>query len=184
MMTTTHGLFGASTGVSVAAATAPELAGAAAVVGFLGGALPDFDLLWTHRRTTHFPVYAAVAAVPVVGLALLLGTAAALLVALFTLALASHALMDVFAGGVGAGPRRAGSDRGVYDHARGRWIRPRRWVRYAGAPEELALAVAVSVPALAVTTGPTRTALAAVLAGSVLFVYARPRLQDTLEAVF
>jgi hypothetical protein len=37
----------------------------------------------------------------------------------------------------------------VYDHVRGRWIRPRRWIRYDGAPEDAALAVALAVPTLA-----------------------------------
>ena len=175
MMATTHGLFGASVGAAAAAVLAPALVPAAAAVGFLAGALPDVDLLWTHRRTTHYPVFAAVAAVPAVGVAAVTGTGAAILGAVVALALAGHALMDVFAGGVGAGPGKTGSDHGVYDHARGRWIRPRRWVRYAGAPEELALAVLVTLPALLLTTGPTRDALAVVLVLSAVFVYVRAR---------
>ena len=179
-MTTTHGLFGASVGAAAAAATAPALVPAATAVGFLGGALPDVDLLLTHRRTAHYPVLAAIAAIPTAGAAAVLGTGAALLVAVFVLALAGHALMDVFAGGVGAGPRSTGSDRGVYDHARGRWLRPRRWVRYAGAPEELVVAVLVALPALALTTGGRRDTFAVVLVLSVAFVYIRPRLHALL----
>jgi hypothetical protein len=37
----------------------------------------------------------------------------------------------------------------VYDHVRGRWIRPRRWIRYDGAPEDAVLAGALAVPTLA-----------------------------------
>lgn len=174
-MTTTHALVGAALGAGVGGVV-PELAGPALVAGFVGGALPDADLLGTHRRTLHYPVLGPALAVPVAVVAVVLGTPAATLVAVGVLAAAVHCAMDVFGGGVETRPWEATSDRGVYDHVRGRWIRPRRWVRWAGAPEDLLVAFGASVPALAATTGPSRGALVAVLAVSAVFVGIRRRL--------
>jgi hypothetical protein len=175
MMTSTHAVAGATLG-TVAAAFAPELGAPAILAGFVGGALPDLDLLATHRRTTHYPVVGTIAALGVTGVALAVGTTGALLVAVGALAAALHVLMDVFGGGVEPAPWRATSDRGVYDHVAGRWIPPRRWVRYAGAPEDLLLSVGLAVPALAATAGPVRGLLLATLACSTGFSIVRRRL--------
>jgi len=180
MMTTTHALFGALVGATTAT-FAPELAPVAVVVGFVGGALPDADLLWTHRRSTHFPVWATVAAVAVVAAAGLVGTPAIVLLAVFTVAAAAHCLMDVFGGGVELRPWEATSERGVYNHAGGYWVRPRRWVRYAGAPEDFLLAAGFALPTLVVTTGRLRDGLLAVLVASGLFVAVRRRLTGVTE---
>src|SRR6056297_545185 len=66
--------------------------------------------------------------------------AAALVVAPEFGTVALHAASDALGGGLELKPWRATSERAVYDHFRGRWIRPRRWVRYDGAPEDLAFA--------------------------------------------
>jgi hypothetical protein len=182
-MTTTHALAGALVG-AVATVLVPGGGPTALVVGFVGGALPDADLLWTHRRSLHFPVLAPAVAVPATALAAAVGTPTAALAAVFLLAVAIHALMDVFGGGVETRPWAATSDRGVYDHAAGRWIRPRRWVRYAGAPEDFLLALAVGLPALALATGWYRDLLVAVLACSALFVAVRRRLAGLTERLF
>jgi len=42
---------------------------------------------------------------------------------------ALHAAMDVFGAGLELRPREATSRRAVYDYVRGRWLRPRRWIR-------------------------------------------------------
>lgn len=179
-MTSTHAVVGALLGAGVGVLV-PELSGAAILVGFVGGAFPDADLLVTHRRTGHFPVLAPVVAVPVTAVAAISGSAVAVLCAVFVLAAAVHCVMDVFGGGVEHRPWEATSDRGVYDHVRGRWIRPRRWVRWAGAPEDLALAVAVGLPVMAASSGSTRTLLGAVLAVSAGFVAVRRRLPALTE---
>ena len=180
MMTTTHALFGALVGATTAT-FAPDLAPAAVVAGFAGGALPDADLLWTHRRSTHFPVWGTVAAVAAVAAAALVGTPAAVLVAVFAVAAAAHCLMDVFGGGVELRPWEATSERGVYNHAGSYWVRPRRWVRYAGAPEDFLLAAGFALPALLATGGRLRGGLLAVLAVSGLFVAVRRRLTGVTE---
>lgn len=183
MMTTTHAVVGALVGAATAA-FAPVPTPAALVVGFVGGALPDADLVATHRRSFHFPVYATAFAALAVLVAFLVATPAAVLVAVFLVALAGHCLMDVFGGGVEVRPWEATSDRGVYDHYGERWIPPRRWVRYAGAPEDLLVAIVAGLPALVVAGGRTRPALAAVLVLSAVFTVFRRRLAGLSERLF
>ena len=180
MMTTTHALVGALVGATTAA-YAPDVTQTAVVVGFVGGALPDADLVGTHRRSTHYPVCGAAAAAVAVGLAGLLGTGAAVLIAVFAVAAALHPPMDALAGGVEHRPWEATSDRGVYNHAGGYWVRPRRWIRYSGAPEDAALAAGVAVPVLVVTADPLRDWLFAVVLASGLFAVVRRRLADVTE---
>lgn len=175
MMTSTHALVGACLGAA-AAIVVPELSTAAVLVGFVGGALPDADLLATHRRTTHFPLLAPALAVPLLVGAVAVGTPMALLVGVFALAFAVHSPMDVLGGGVEPEPWLATSDRGVYDHVGGRWIRPLRWVRYAGAPEDLVVASLVAIPAILVSDGFAEALLLATLAVSIGFVSIRRRL--------
>lgn len=183
MMTSTHAFVGALVGATTML-FAPALTSTAVLVGFVGGALPDADLLATHRRSLHFPVYASGVAVPVTAVAALHTTPATILLAVFALSVAVHCVMDAFAGGVETRPWEATSDRAVYNHLTGRWIRPRRWVRYAGAPEDLVVATAVCLPTLAVTTGRTRLLLATVLVCSGLFVAVRRRLATITELLF
>lgn len=180
MMTSTHALVGAGLGAGVATRV-PEVAGLAVLVGFAGGALPDVDLVATHRRTCHFPVLAPALAVPVTAAAVVLGSPAALLVAVAVLAFALHCVMDVFGGGVEHRPWQMTSDRGVYDHVAGRWIAPRRWVRWAGAPEDLWVAAVAGAPAIAVSAAGTRALLVGVLVASAGFVAVRKRLPALTE---
>lgn len=182
-MTSTHALFGATVG-ALTVIVVPELTPIAVAVGFVGGALPDLDLLWTHRRTTHFPVYAPVISIPIVVLALLSGSHAMLLLAVFAVALAAHPLMDALCGGVEVRPWEATSERAVYNHARGRWMRPRRLVRYAGAPEDFLVAALFALPALATTMGHLRAGLFAVLLVSGAFVTIRRRLVPLTKRLF
>lgn len=183
MMTTTHALVGATVGATLGL-LAPELAGVAILVGFVAGALPDADLLWTHRRTTHFPFYAPLVALVVVAVAALVQTPALLLAAVAAVAFAVHPVMDALGGGVEPRPWEATSSQAVYDHHRGRWIRPRRFVRYAGAPEDLLLAAGISVPAIVVATDSLRTGLLAAIVVSAVFVAVRRRITGLTEWLF
>lgn len=179
MMATTHALIG----VALAAAAYPFLPGAvppSAVVaaGFVGGLVPDLDLFAEHRRTLHFPVgYGVLAAV----LAAVVAATAApvvVLLAVFVVSAAVHALSDVLGGSPEAEPWNPSLDIAVYDHALGRWHRPRRYVRYSGAPEDFLLgasfgALAVAAPA----TGPeAEVLLIGVVVFSGLFALVRKRL--------
>ena len=181
MMATTHALFGALLG-AVASLAAPELAPVTIAAGVAGGLFPDLDLALpgVHRKTLHFPVYYALAAIPAVALASLAPTARSLAVAVFLAAAAAHAASDALGGGLELRPWEAASDRGVYDHFHGRWIRPRRWIRYDGAPEDLLLAAALAAPGVGYDPR-SQAVVLALLAVSVVYATLRKRLVDVGE---
>ena len=175
-MNTTH----AAMGVALAAplvALAPELAPVAALAAFVGGVFPDLDLLsGQHRRTLHFPVYYSVGALLAGVAALLRPTPTTVGIAFFLLSAAVHCITDAAGGGLELRPWEATDDRGVYVHPAGRWVRPRRWVRYDGAPEDLVLAGVFSVPGLLFFPGTVRTLLLVGLGVSVVYTALRKQL--------
>jgi hypothetical protein len=178
MMNTTH----TAMGVTLAAplvAFAPELAPAAALAAFFGGAFPDLDLLsGQHRQTLHFPVYYSAGALLAGIVALLVPTVETVVGTFFLLSAAVHCITDAAGGGLELRPWEATDDRGVYVHPADRWVRARRWIRYDGAPEDL-LAVAVfSVPGLLLFPGVVRTLSVGALALSVVYVAVRKRLPE------
>ncbi len=144
-MLPTHALFGMLLALPVAV-LAPEYGVVALGAGLAGGILPDLDLYVGHRKTLHYPVGYSLLAVAAAAGAVLTPTAATVGAALLLAAAASHSLVDVLGGGLELRPWEATSERAVYDHYRGRWIAPRRWVRYDGAPEDLLLSVGLAVP--------------------------------------
>lgn len=127
----------------------PELAPVAGVAAFAGGVFPDLDMVvGEHRRTLHYPALSWVAAIPAAGLAVAEPGPATVAVALFVLAAALHAVSDAFDGGLADRPWEGTAERAVYYHLGGRWLRPRRWVRYDGAPEDLLLSAVLLLPGL------------------------------------
>jgi hypothetical protein len=182
MMATTHALVGAA--IAAAAATAfPETAPVALAAAVAGSVFPDLDLYAGHRRTLHYPAYywAAVAAALVV--AALSATPLALAAVLFLLGAAVHSVMDAFGGGLELRPWEGNSDRAVYDHLNGRWLPPKRWVPYDGAPEDLLLAGLLSAPAFLVFGDEplVRAGLIGVLAVSATWVALRRRVASVSE---
>ncbi|WP_433626713.1 metal-dependent hydrolase [Halomicrococcus sp. NG-SE-24] len=180
MMVTTHALAGMLLG-SVALFVAPEFAPMAVLAGLAGGAFPDLDLYAGHRKTLHFPVYYSAAALVAVGVAALTPGAWSVGVAVFLLAAALHSASDALGGGLELKPWLGESDRAVYDHFRGRWVAPRRWVRYDGAPEDLALALVLAAPAAALHDGPVQTIVVAAVAVSGVYALVRKRLVYVTE---
>ncbi|WP_254861930.1 metal-dependent hydrolase [Halovivax gelatinilyticus] len=146
-MATTHA-FAALALVSPVAYAAPELATPLAIGAILGGLAPDLDVAFDHRRTLHFPILGAIPALGSVALATLVTTPLSVGVAAFFVGVWLHAASDAIGGGSEWNPWTNPTDRAVYDHARGRWIRPRRWIRHDGAPEDAAAAIALAVLAL------------------------------------
>lgn len=179
-MATTHA-FAALSFAAVLAALAPEFAGVVAVAAVAGGIAPDLDLYAGHRRTLHFPVYYPALAAPASVLAVALPTPATVGLAMFLIGAALHSAMDAFGGGLELKPWEGTSERAVYSHYHGRWIAPRRWVRYDGAPEDLALAAALAAPGLVVFDGTIRTLLVALLTVSVGYVAVRKFLVAIAE---
>jgi hypothetical protein len=182
MMATTHALAGVVLAL-LALWVAPEAGLAAVLAGALGGLAPDFDLYAGHRKTLHYPVVYSVFAVVAVAVAGLLGTPETVTIAVFLSAAALHSLMDALGGGLELKPWRGQSERAVYDHVRRRWIAPRRWIRYDGAPEDLALAGVLAVPSLVVFGSPVREGVLAALGISAVYVLLRKPLVRLAERV-
>jgi len=182
MMVTTHALAGLLLAVPVAF-VAPELAAVAAAAGFAGGVFPDLDMPGQHRRTLHFPVYFSLAAAAAVAVAVALPTAWTVGAALFLAAAALHAVSDAAGGGLELRPWEATGDRAVYSHYHGRWWRPRRWIRYDGAPEDAVATLALAVPGVLVYDGHVETAVLAAVAVGVGYAAVRRPMIDWAERV-
>ena len=182
MMLPTHALGGMVLALPVALA-APEYAGVALLAGLLGGSLPDLDLYVAHRKTLHYPVYYSVSGATAVVVAAAAPAPPTVAGAVFLVAAAVHSVSDVFGGGLELRPWEATSERAVYDHFRGRWIAPRRWVGYDGSPGDLALSVALAVPLLATQTGPLLWVVVATLAVAVAYAAVRRTLPSLVVRV-
>jgi hypothetical protein len=175
MMATTHALAGVALAVGVSLVV-PEAGGLPVAAAAFGGLFPDFDLTGDHRKTLHFPVYYTVAALAAAAVAAAVTNTATLAVACFLAAAALHSVMDAAGGGLEPRPWLGQSDRAVYDHARRRWIAPRRWIRYDGAPEDLLLCVVLALPGLVVLDGRAEAAILAALGISLAYTLARKPL--------
>jgi hypothetical protein len=149
MMLPTHALVGLAVGAPLLW-LAPESATAALVGGLCGGIWPDLDLYVGHRRTLHFPTGYALAAIPAVIVAAVVGSPPAVGLAGGLVAAAAHCQMDRFGGGLELRPWENTSERAVYDHVAGEWRPPKRWVRYDGAPEDVGLSLLVGLPLVVV----------------------------------
>ncbi|WP_336343521.1 metal-dependent hydrolase [Halalkalicoccus ordinarius] len=178
MMNTTHGAVGVAL-ASVTVVLLPEFAVVAAVAALLGSVFPDLDLFaGVHRRTLHFPVLGWVVALPATAWAALSPSAASVSVAFFSLGAAAHAAMDAAGAGHELRPWDRTSEQAVYAHVPGRWIAPRRWIRYDGAPEDLGLMSLATVPTLLLYTGPVRAIMLAALGISAVYTLIRKRMPE------
>lgn len=192
MMLPTHAVVGLALAAPLVV-LAPELAPAALVGALLGSVLPDLDMYAGHRRTLHYPsgyaigaaaVVAAIVVVEVAGVAAAMTSPLAVGLAFLLVGAAVHCRMDRYGGGLELRPWEGNSDRAVYDHVKGRWLAPKRWLRYDGAPEDFLLSVGVGLPLLAVLDGPFPwVVLAALLVGG-SYALLRRRLADLAPAVF
>lgn len=182
MMLPTHALAGLALATPLLV-LAPEHAPAALLGGLVGGVLPDMDLYAGHRRTLHYPSGYLLATVPTAAGALLVGTPPAVALAFLLAAAALHCQMDRYGAGLELRPWEGHSERAVYDHVRGRWRRPRRWVRYDGAPEDMLLTGALAVPLLLVVDGPFRVVVAAALITGAGYGLLRRRLATLAPVV-
>ncbi|MGQ4554520.1 metal-dependent hydrolase [Halobellus sp. GM3] len=192
MMATTHALAGVALAVLVSVLFPESAAGTSVIpiaAAALGGLFPDFDLYAGHRRTLHFPVYfsaaAAVGAVVAVAATVLAPQTGlvAMSAALFLAAAALHSASDAIGGGLELKPWLGTSERAVYSHYHGRWIRPRRWIRYDGSPEDLLAAVVLAAPAVYAFDGPVQTGVLAAVGISAVYVLLRKPMVIAVEAV-
>ncbi|MFP8951967.1 metal-dependent hydrolase [Natrialbaceae archaeon A-arb3/5] len=176
-MATTH-VFVALAVVAPVAYAVPELAGPLAIGAIAGGLAPDFDLVLEHRRTFHFPLVGLPVAALAVALAFTVLSPSTVVLAAFAVAAWLHAASDALGGGPEMDPWNDRTERAVYDHVRGRWIRPRRWIRYDGAPEDAVAAVGLAIPVLLVFDGWTGALVLVGIVVSVVYALLRRRLVD------
>ena len=179
-MATTHALVGLAVAAG-AATVVPEITTPAILAAAAGGVFPDLDLYAGHRRTLHYPVYFGLLAGPALLVAFLVGSPLVWAGALFLIGAALHSAMDAAGGGLELRPWRGTSDRAVYSHFHGRWIAPRRWIRYDGAPEDLALGAAAAVPGILTFEGHLATGLVALVAISAGYTLVRKPLVSAAE---
>jgi len=183
MMLPTHAIVGLALATPLAF-VAPEFATAALTGGLLGGIFPDLDLYAGHRRTLHYPTVYPLLALAAVVLAVVVSTPTTVALAFFLIGAAAHCRMDRFGGGLELRPWEGTSDRAVYDHVRGRWRRPKRVIRYDGAPEDFALASLLGIPLMVVLPSPFRWIVLALLAIGGVYALLRRRLATLAPIVF
>lgn len=183
MMLPTHALVGLAVAAPLVV-LAPDLATPALAGALVGSVLPDFDLYAGHRRTLHYPTGYAIAAVPAVVAAAVLTTPVLVGIAFLLLGATLHCRMDRYGGGLELRPWEGTSDRAVYDHVRGRWRRPKRWIRYDGAVEDVALAAVLGVSLLFVLGGTFRWIVVGTLLVGCTYGLLRRRLATLAPVVF
>lgn len=180
-MAFTHALVGALLAAPVVA-LAPEFAVPAAAAGIVGGLLPDLDLfVGRHRRTLHFPVLGWALALPAIGVAAVVPTAATVAAAVGSASFALHAGTDALGAGDEIRPWERTSAEAVFDHRRGRWIAPRYWIRYDGAPEDVVATAALAAPIVAFYPAPLPAVAAVCVALGVAYAVVRRRLPPVVE---
>ncbi|ELZ19794.1 hypothetical protein C477_07443 [Haloterrigena salina JCM 13891] len=167
MMALTHGFMALAAAVFLLPAIGEYAGPAMLAAAFLGGLAPDADLVARHRKTLHFPVWFSVATLALSMLAVLTGSGALLVLTIAVGAAALHSLSDVLGGSAEREPWNPTTENGVYNHVLGRWHRPRRYVRYSGAPEDFLVCLAFA--AVAINSGLTGPAVDRVLFGLVAF---------------
>lgn len=182
MMLPTHALMGMALGLLVGV-VAPEFAGVALLAGLVGGVFPDLDMYTGHRKRLHYPVYYTVLLTPALALAVLVPATVTVGLAVVLAGAALHSVSDVLGGGLELRPWEATSDRAVYDHYRGEWIEPRRWVRYDGAPEDLLVAGVLAVPLVVSVDGALQAIAYASLGVGAMYVVFRRILADLAARV-
>jgi len=183
MMLPTHVVVGLAVATPLVVA-APEYTPAALTGAAIGSVLPDLDMYVGHRRSLHYPTAYAIAAALAVAGAAVLRTPLVVSVAFLLVAAALHCRMDRYGGGLELRPWEKTSERAVYDHVRGRWRTPKRWVRHDGAPEDVLLATLVGLPLLAVFDGPFRLVAGGAVLVAVVYGLLRRRLAALAPTVF
>ncbi len=183
MMLPTHAIVG----LAIAAPMtflAPELATVALAGALVGSVFPDLDMYAGHRRTLHYPTVYPLLAIPAIALAAAAPTIETVSLAFVLVGAAVHCQMDRFGGGLELQPWENCSDRAVYDHVRGRWRKPKRVIRYDGAPEDFALALLLGVPLLVVLPSPFQWIVLCLLGIGGVYALLRRRLAAIAPVVF
>ncbi len=183
MMLPTHAVVGLALATPLVA-LAPDLASPALWGALIGSIVPDLDLYAGHRKTLHYPTIYPILALPAIGVVLFVPHPIAVAVAAALVGAAVHCRMDRYGGGLELRPWEGTSERAVYDHVRGRWRKPERWVAYDGSPGDLLILCALALPLLVVLEGVFRLFVASVLVVGIVYVALRRWLADLAPVVF
>lgn len=167
----THILVGALLGTGVALLY-PDLLSIAVAAGFIGGGFPDLDMLFTHRRTLHFPILYSIATIALAGILLIWPMAITIGGFCFILSAAIHSLTDVLGGGKEMRPWRKTDDRAVYNHVTRTWIEPWR-VFYDGSVVDLILTAVLAVVLIVVLPTQYNTIIGIILGCGIVYTALR-----------
>ncbi|WP_408957206.1 metal-dependent hydrolase [Natrinema sp. 74] len=179
MMALTHGFAALALAVVALPVLGDHVGGPLLLAAaFVGGLAPDADLLASHRKTLHYPVGFSVVALALLGAVALTGWTALVVPTVVAGAAALHAVSDVLGGSAEREPWNPVTDNGVYNHVLGRWHRPRRYVRYSGAPEDFLVCLAFAAVAIGsgLTAPAVDRALIALVAFAGIYALCRKRL--------
>jgi len=181
MMSSTH----AAAGLLLAwplLRTTPEFATVGALAALAGGVVPDLDLaVGEHRKTLHYPAIYWLPALAAAAVAVVAPSAWAVAAATFFGSAALHSATDWLGAGDELRPWERTSEKAVYLHPRRRWLSPKYWVRYDGAPEDLLVLVVLAVPSLLAYDDVVRTLLVAAVVVSAAYAVVRRRLPDRVQ---
>lgn len=183
MMLPTHVVVGLAVAAPLLAVD-PSLAPAGLAGAAIGSVFPDLDLYAGHRRTLHFPTGYVLLAVPLVLAALSTPVPWLVATAFAAVGAALHSRMDRYGGGLELEPWQGTSQRAVYDHVRGEWRAPKRWVRYDGSPGDALLAGGLGLPLLVVLDGPFAGLVAGAVAVGIVYAGLRRQLAGLAPQVF
>lgn len=183
MMLPTHVLAGLAIATPIVVVS-PDHGTTALFGALVGSIVPDLDMYWGHRRSLHYPTGYTLVAVPAAFTAVLLKSAVPVALAFVLIGASLHCRMDRYGGGLELRPWEATSDRAVYDHVRGRWRKPKRWIRYDGAPEDVLIAVLLGTPLFVILERPFRWLVVALLLIGVVYGVLRRRLAALAPVVF
>lgn len=182
MMLPTHVVIGLAVGAPVLI-VAPEFAPVVLFGVLVGSIFPDFDMYIGHRRTLHFPTVYTAMAVLSLPIAVFLQHPVTVGVVFALIGAALHSRMDRYGGGLELEPWRATSNQAVYDHVQRRWLTPKRWIRYDGAPEDFMLTAALGIPLVFVLEGDFKWVVVAALCIGGVYTIFRRRLARLAIAV-
>ncbi len=183
MMLPTHAVLGLAVAAPLVALR-PEIAPVALAGALVGSIVPDLDLYAGHRRTLHYPTGYAILSLPAVAVAVMATTTATVGIASVLVGATVHCRLDRYGGGLELRPWEGTSERAVYDHVRGRWRRPKRWIRYDGSPEDFLLLASLGVPLLVVLDDLFRIVVAAALVVGAVYAGLRRQLATLAPVVF
>lgn len=145
MMLPTHVIFALSLS-SVLLLFSPDSSLIIFSLAFVGGVVPDIDLLFgEHRRTLHYPVYSFFGLIGSFLAAIVLFNVYTVGLLSLMIGLTSHGLGDIAGSGLEHKPWKRTTNKGIYNHYVDEWISPKYIVGYDGSLRDLSLLVVLSV---------------------------------------